>query len=89
MSRASFLVPAAVNTWSMADIRRLRELAAAGLHIKQISLALHRTESAVRNKAAMHCISLGNTPRPESSPVATESATITTGIEDIDSAEHR
>jgi hypothetical protein len=57
--RTPFIVPAAVNTWSTNDIRRLRELAAAGLHVKQISLALNRTESAVRNKAALHYISLG------------------------------
>lgn len=46
------------NEWSTEDVRRLRELAATGLAPETIAAALRRTESAVRNKAGMHGISL-------------------------------
>lgn len=58
MRRASFILPAAANTWSIEDVRRLRELAATGLHLREISLILERSESAVRNKAGLHGIGL-------------------------------
>ncbi len=47
------------NTWSREELGRLRELAASGTPVPLISHALRRTESAVRNKAGMHGISLG------------------------------
>lgn len=46
------------NEWSSADLRRLRELAETGAAPDTIASTLRRTESAVRNKAGMHGISL-------------------------------
>jgi hypothetical protein len=56
--RSSFLLPAPGNLWSLDKIRTLRRLAQQGLSVKEIAAALHRTESAVRNKAVMQGISL-------------------------------
>jgi hypothetical protein len=46
------------NEWSSEDLRRLRELAAAGTAPEAIATTLRRTASAIRNKAGMHGISL-------------------------------
>lgn len=53
MSRASRR-----KEWSSEDLRVLRELAATGTPPDAIAVTLRRTESAVRNKAGMHGISL-------------------------------
>jgi hypothetical protein len=55
--RSTFL-PAASLSWSSVEIRRMRELAEQGISIGIISNLLRRTPSAIRNKAAMHGISL-------------------------------
>jgi hypothetical protein len=52
---------AAVNSWATEDIRALKTLAQTGLSIGAIAAALHRSESAIRNKAGMHGISLQRT----------------------------
>jgi len=49
---------AAIKSWSSAEIIKLRELAEAGESIRIIAHHLRRTESAIRNKALMHGISL-------------------------------
>lgn len=46
------------NLWSIEDIRRLRELAAQGVPLRSIAATLRRSESAIRNKAGMHGISI-------------------------------
>lgn len=46
------------NQWSSEDLRRLRELAETGTTPDLIAVTLRRTESAIRNKAGMHGISL-------------------------------
>lgn len=46
------------NTWSTEDIRLLRQLAVAGASLETIAGTLRRTQSAIRNKATMHGISL-------------------------------
>ena len=46
------------NEWSSEDLRRLRELAQTGTAPNMIAATLRRTESAIRNKAGMHGISL-------------------------------
>jgi hypothetical protein len=46
------------NPWSTEDLQRLRELAQAGVPSETIAVRLRRTHSAIRNKAAMHGISL-------------------------------
>jgi hypothetical protein len=56
--RSSFLLPAPGNLWSIDKIQTLRRLAQQGLSVKEIAAVLHRTESAVRNKAVMQGISL-------------------------------
>jgi hypothetical protein len=48
----------AASTWTREEICRLRELAQSGTPLHLISRMLRRTESAVRNKAGMHGISL-------------------------------
>lgn len=59
VSRFSFKARlTAVNHWSTADIRRLRELAARGLSVPAIAAQLSRSASAIRNKAGQHGISL-------------------------------
>jgi hypothetical protein len=47
-----------IALWKREDIRRLRELAESGESWKAIALKLRRSESAIRNKAAMQGISL-------------------------------
>jgi hypothetical protein len=44
-------------------VRLLRELALAEFPVAQIAAALGRTESAIRNKAGMHGISLATAAR--------------------------
>jgi hypothetical protein len=53
-----FARPGHTNPWSTDDIRRLREFAEQGLPLNLISTTLRRSESAIRNKAGMHGISL-------------------------------
>jgi len=49
---------AAAHGWSNAQIRLLRELALQGLPVSAIAAQLRRSESAIRNKAGLHGISL-------------------------------
>lgn len=49
---------AAMQGWSTAQIRLLRELALQGLPVSAIAARLRRSESAIRNKAGLHGISL-------------------------------
>ena len=44
--------------WSLQDVRRLRELAQAGVPLESIAATLGRTCAAIRNKAGLHAISL-------------------------------
>lgn len=44
--------------WSSDELRRLRELAEQGVPLNKIAACLHRSESAVRNKAGMQGISV-------------------------------
>ncbi len=46
------------NAWTADAVRRLRELAALGTTVGEIASALERSESAIRNKAGLHGISL-------------------------------
>lgn len=50
--------PAAMNPWAIEEIKTLRSLAAQGMSPHSIGVVLGRTEFAVRNKAAIHGISL-------------------------------
>lgn len=50
--------PGGVRAWSMEEIRQLRALAGEGVPGPVIANRLQRSLSAVRNKAAMHGISL-------------------------------
>lgn len=51
------------HAWSREDVSRLRELAESGAPVSLISTALRRSESAIRNKAGMHGISLQHSGR--------------------------
>ncbi len=51
------------NAWTLADIRLLRELARQGLTLGSIARRLRRSESAVRNKATMHGVSVQARPQ--------------------------
>jgi len=42
----------------MQEVRRLRELAEAGVPIDSIAAMLRRTRSAIKNKAGFHAIRL-------------------------------
>lgn len=44
--------------WSSQDLRLLRDLTSTGTPVDAIAATLHRTTSAVRNKAGMHGISI-------------------------------
>jgi hypothetical protein len=46
------------NAWTSQELQRLREMAQAGMASETIAVHLRRTHSAIRNKAAMHGISL-------------------------------
>jgi hypothetical protein len=70
MSSSKAFVPSLANRnprlsglWSSEDLGRLRALADSGASLRQIATALRRTESAVRNKACMHGISVQKSPR--------------------------
>ncbi|MFL6617697.1 MAG: hypothetical protein ACJ8MH_03805 [Povalibacter sp.] len=54
-----------VKSWSALELKSLRELADAGESVAVIATRLRRTESAIRNKAGMHGISLGAKVRAE------------------------
>jgi hypothetical protein len=56
----------ATGLWSREDLSRLRELAHNGASLHFISMTLRRTESAIKNKAGMHGISLQATNRAAS-----------------------
>jgi hypothetical protein len=68
---------ATANTWSLHDIRRLRELAQAGLPIESIAAALGRSRAAIRNKAGFHAISL----RRRSGAAQERSADVAGGVQ--------
>ena len=53
-----FVVPIAVASWSPGDMQRLQDLVEARTPLHQMARILGRTESAIRNKAAMHGIAL-------------------------------
>ena len=53
---------ARVNGWSTAQIRLLRDLASQGASVSEIAKQLRRSESAIRNKAGMHGISVRAVP---------------------------
>ncbi|WP_324318088.1 hypothetical protein [Povalibacter sp.] len=57
MSRG-FTVPSAANSWSMHDVQKLQSLVEARTSLREIAKILRRTESSIRNKAALHGISL-------------------------------
>ncbi len=59
------------NTWSIEEIRQLRQLAGAGASLDTICCTLRRTRSAIRNKATMHGISLKRCGEGLSSPSPT------------------
>lgn len=48
----------APRTWNSEDVRQLRQLAEQGVAPAVIAARLRRTESAIRNKAGQHGISL-------------------------------
>jgi len=53
----------AQSVWSVDDVRQLRCLASEGAPLTTITQRLRRTESAIRNKASEHGISLRNSRR--------------------------
>ena len=57
MSRG-FVLPSTANSWSMNDIQRLQALVEARTSVREMARILRRTESSIRNKAALHGISL-------------------------------
>jgi hypothetical protein len=62
--RSSFSLPSAGNIWSTDHIQTLRRLLQQGLSVQEIALAMKRSESAIRNKAIMHGMSLRGANRP-------------------------
>ncbi|WP_129778357.1 hypothetical protein [Peristeroidobacter soli] len=46
------------NAWSREEIGKLRELAGSGTSLRSMSRILKRSESALKNKAGLHGISL-------------------------------
>lgn len=54
----SFSFPQPKRTWSRDDVRVLRELAQQGLPLTSIAKALGKSESAVRNKATLHGVTV-------------------------------
>lgn len=61
------------NLWSAEELRRLREMALRRMPLHLIAGALRRSESAIRNKAAMHGISLRAATPSEPAQEDTES----------------
>lgn len=53
-----------VRPWTNREIRLLRELALRGDSICAIAEQLRRSESAIRNKAGLHGISLRSSAEP-------------------------
>jgi hypothetical protein len=60
---AGFGAAARPDVWTIESLRLLRELALARLPVAKIAAALGRSESAIRNKAGMHGISLTTAAR--------------------------
>jgi hypothetical protein len=58
------------RSWNTGDVRMLRELAPRGLPIAAIAKLLDRSESAVRNKATMHCIPMRRSSAAEGVGIA-------------------
>jgi hypothetical protein len=50
--------------WSLQEVRRLRELAQAGMPLESIAAELGRTSAAVRNKAGFHAIPVRRAQAP-------------------------
>jgi hypothetical protein len=50
--------------WSLQEVRRLRELAQAGVPLESIAEMLGRSSAAIRNKAGFHAISLRRVKLP-------------------------
>lgn len=61
----SFCFPTVKRSWSTDDVRALRELSRQGLPVTTIARRLGRSESAVRNKAAMHGVPLRSAAQPD------------------------
>jgi transposase-like protein len=61
-----FSLPTVKRTWSADDIRMLRELSQQGVPVAIIARRLGRTESAIRNKAAMHGVPVRSSARAAS-----------------------
>lgn len=57
MSR-EFVVPSAASTWSQHELRKLQALVEARTSIREMARILRRSESAIKNKAALHGIPL-------------------------------
>lgn len=55
-------MPAAASSWSTEEIRKLRTMVQAGASVRDLAANLRRSESAIRNKAAMHGIPLRGMP---------------------------
>ncbi|MBB6096459.1 hypothetical protein HNQ60_005381 [Povalibacter uvarum] len=55
-----FALPAALRKWTEEDIRKLRREASQGSSWKSLCDLLRKSPSAIRNKAAMHGISLAS-----------------------------
>ncbi len=51
-------MPSAASSWSIHEIQKLQALAEARTSVREMARILRRTESAIRNKAALHGISL-------------------------------
>ncbi len=51
-------MPSATSSWSANDVQKLQSLVEARLSVQEMAKILRRTESAIRNKAALHGISL-------------------------------
>ncbi len=49
---------ASSKAWTTSEIRKLRELAGAGVPMQLIAIQLGRTVSAIKNKAGFHGISV-------------------------------
>jgi hypothetical protein len=53
-----FVLPSAANRWSRHELRQLQALVEARTSIRDIARILRRSESAIKNKAALHGIPL-------------------------------
>ena len=59
---------ASARVWSSDELQQLRELAGACVLLDVIAAKLRRTRSAIRNKAAIHGISLRNVSHRAGAP---------------------